>query len=189
MIYYIVVVVVVVVVAVGSFNVATLSLARTGAALVALGPLNNLPFDTHAVVRVRAALLFQVAQARMLNKFLIPRCASAARFRRQAACEGCLVVAPRQKAKLAQQRLVVVQQAAYRQGDVVGIVARALCPRRELGAAVAAEFAARMRGQGRGKAALDAQTRLVGALGKRGRCVPGQRHAQENGRGAGREQA
>lgn len=103
---------------IASFKFVELSLAGSCAALfvviVALGPLNNFPFDTDAVVSVRAALLLQAANARILNEFLKPWRTCTARFGDQA-CEYRLVIAARQKAKLAQQRLVIVQQAAYSQ--------------------------------------------------------------------------
>lgn len=83
-----------------------------------------------------------------------------------------------QPAQLAQGLLVLVQQAADGELDEVGILAGALVPGRQLGAAVAAELAARIRREGRYEGALDAAVRLVGELAEGRRVEPGEGDAE-----------
>ena len=83
-----------------------------------------------------------------------------------------------QPAQLAQGLLVLVQQAADGELDEVGILAGALVPGRQLGAAVAAELAARVRREGRHEGALDAAVRLVGELAEGRRVEPGEGDAE-----------
>jgi hypothetical protein len=91
-----------------------------------------------------------------------------------------------EEAQLGQPLLVVVQQTAHRQGNVLGVVARPLVPGGERGAAVSAEDAAVVPYKGRGERALDTRMRLVGKLRKRGRRVPCEGHAEPEGEWAGR---
>lgn len=152
--------------------------------VVLVCPLHDFPLYVHAAARVATALVLEPAQACVAHHFFEPRSAAGLGWRGHSRPRALVVaaLAPRQQAELSQQRLVVVQQAADRQADVLGLVARALVPRRQLGAAVSAELAAvGVRGPGRDEAALDARPRLVGVLRERGRREPWQGHAQPEG--------
>jgi hypothetical protein len=188
----------------GRLDLANLSLGGRGEALVvgivALGPLGYFPLDLDAANLVSTTLLLEASQPRMLDYVLEPGRATHPWLRARdgvgrtvvggsgaGACRRVFVaaLAVGEEAQLGQQALVVVQQTTHGQRDVLGVVAGALVPRRQRGAAESAEDAAVVGRKGRGKRPLDARPCLVGELGKCGRRVPLKGHAEPERERAG----